>query len=99
MEIEWYVRAIAQLSCLIWCFQLINYNSGESRSQKEVMNAISSMNIQVDNLCQFLPQDKVAEFAQVNIGNAHKFNREANVMANDYGSSRHRNCLKEHKLP
>ncbi|KAG2181344.1 hypothetical protein INT43_008927 [Umbelopsis isabellina] len=39
--------------------------NGETRSQKEVMNAISSMNIQVDNLCQFLPQDKVAEFAQL----------------------------------
>jgi chromosome segregation ATPase len=38
---------------------------GETKSQKEVMNAISSLNIQVDNLCQFLPQDKVAEFAQV----------------------------------
>jgi chromosome segregation ATPase len=38
---------------------------GENKSQKDVMNAISRMNIQVDNLCQFLPQDKVAEFAQV----------------------------------
>ncbi|KAG2172612.1 hypothetical protein INT44_002627, partial [Umbelopsis vinacea] len=39
--------------------------NGESKSQKDVMNAISSLNIQVDNLCQFLPQDKVAEFAQL----------------------------------
>ncbi|CAO3684313.1 unnamed protein product [Umbelopsis vinacea] len=39
--------------------------NGENKSQKDVMNAISRMNIQVDNLCQFLPQDKVAEFAQL----------------------------------
>ena len=45
--------------------QLLIRIIGETKSQKEVMNAISSLNIQVDNLCQFLPQDKVAEFAQV----------------------------------
>lgn len=27
---------------------------------------ISSLNIQIDNLCQFLPQEKVAEFARLN---------------------------------
>ncbi|KAI9302125.1 P-loop containing nucleoside triphosphate hydrolase protein [Cunninghamella echinulata] len=38
---------------------------GRATSQREVMNIISKLNIQVDNLCQFLPQDKVAEFAQL----------------------------------
>ncbi|KAA8914767.1 hypothetical protein TRICI_002843 [Trichomonascus ciferrii] len=33
-------------------------------TQKEVAKAIQKYNIQVDNLCQFLPQDKVASFAQ-----------------------------------
>lgn len=33
-------------------------------TQKEVSKAIQKYNIQVDNLCQFLPQDKVASFAQ-----------------------------------
>ncbi|KAI8374537.1 uncharacterized protein BYT42DRAFT_576698 [Radiomyces spectabilis] len=34
-------------------------------SLKEVLSAIARLHIQVDNLCQFLPQDKVAEFAQL----------------------------------
>lgn len=29
---------------------------------------VEGMNIQFDNLCQFLPQDKVVEFAQMNPG-------------------------------
>ncbi|KAI8330176.1 P-loop containing nucleoside triphosphate hydrolase protein, partial [Chlamydoabsidia padenii] len=40
------------------------YN-GKNASNKDIMNVITSLNIQVDNLCQFLPQDKVAEFAQL----------------------------------
>ncbi|KAI8074862.1 hypothetical protein BC940DRAFT_362946 [Gongronella butleri] len=34
-------------------------------SQKEIMSKINGLNIQVDNLCQFLPQDRVAEFARL----------------------------------
>ncbi|KAI9016538.1 hypothetical protein CLU79DRAFT_763165 [Phycomyces nitens] len=37
----------------------------KSASQKEVISTIAKFDIQVDNLCQFLPQDKVAEFAQL----------------------------------
>lgn len=32
-------------------------------SLKDVQNLMKSLRIQIDNLCQFLPQDKVAEFA------------------------------------
>jgi len=39
--------------------------NGESKTQKEVLSLIDSYNIQIDNLCQFLPQDKVCEFAQM----------------------------------
>ncbi|KAF7723238.1 Structural maintenance of chromosomes protein 5 [Apophysomyces ossiformis] len=39
--------------------------NGRSTTQKEVLSVIARLNIQVDNLCQFLPQDKVAEFAQL----------------------------------
>lgn len=35
-------------------------------TKQEVSSKISAFNIQVDNLCQFLPQDKVAEFAELN---------------------------------
>ncbi|SAM05558.1 hypothetical protein [Absidia glauca] len=40
------------------------YN-GRPATNKDIMTVITSLNIQVDNLCQFLPQDKVAEFAQL----------------------------------
>ncbi|KAJ5141660.1 hypothetical protein N7476_004484 [Penicillium atrosanguineum] len=36
---------------------------GESSNQKSVRKLAGDFAIQVDNLCQFLPQDKVAEFA------------------------------------
>ncbi|CDH54512.1 p-loop containing nucleoside triphosphatehydrolase protein [Lichtheimia corymbifera JMRC:FSU:9682] len=38
---------------------------GRPSPQNKVMSVISDLNVQVDNLCQFLPQDKVAEFAQL----------------------------------
>eukprot|EP00727_Mastigamoeba_balamuthi_P000319 m51a1_g10284 putative structural maintenance of chromosomes 5 smc5 (286) ;mRNA; f:89233-96000 len=41
------------------------YINGRSATQKEVLAACRELNIQVDNLCQFLPQDKVAEFARL----------------------------------
>ncbi|KAG0036191.1 Structural maintenance of chromosomes protein 5 [Podila clonocystis] len=39
--------------------------NGENKTQKEVLKKVQSFNIQVDNLCQFLPQDRVSEFAQM----------------------------------
>ncbi|KAG0363943.1 Structural maintenance of chromosomes protein 5, partial [Gamsiella multidivaricata] len=39
--------------------------NGENKTQKDVMKKVQSFNIQVDNLCQFLPQDRVSEFAQM----------------------------------
>lgn len=40
--------------------------NGEAKSQKDVLTFISKYQIQVDNLCQFLPQDRVADFAKLN---------------------------------
>lgn len=40
--------------------------NGKSISHKQIMEIISSYNIQVDNLCQFLPQDRVQDFARMN---------------------------------
>ena len=37
--------------------------NGENASKSKVLKLAQSFSIQVDNLCQFLPQDKVAEFA------------------------------------
>ncbi|CAO3590457.1 unnamed protein product [Absidia cylindrospora] len=39
--------------------------NGRTTTSKDILSVIASLNIQVDNLCQFLPQDKVAEFAQL----------------------------------
>lgn len=33
---------------------------------KKVEDLVQDLNIQVGNLCQFLPQEKVAEFARMN---------------------------------
>jgi chromosome segregation ATPase len=37
--------------------------NGSSSTHKEVQTLMKNFGIQVDNLCQFLPQDKVADFA------------------------------------
>merc|ERR1711920_382255 len=39
---------------------------GKKASQKEVEKLVASFRIQVDNLCQFLPQDKVHDFSKLN---------------------------------
>lgn len=39
---------------------------GKKCNQKEIMEFIESHHIQVSNLCQFLPQDKVQDFAKMN---------------------------------
>eukprot|EP00842_Homolaphlyctis_polyrhiza_P000601 jgi/Hompol1/1541/HPOL_005624-RA len=39
--------------------------NGEKVTAKEVERCVESLSIQVDNLCQFLPQDKVSGFAQM----------------------------------
>ncbi|RKP11061.1 hypothetical protein THASP1DRAFT_27160 [Thamnocephalis sphaerospora] len=38
---------------------------GQNASQRDVLALAQDLRIQVDNLCQFLPQDRVGEFAQM----------------------------------
>lgn len=38
---------------------------GKRSNQKKVMEIVRGFNCQIDNLCQFLPQDKVASFARM----------------------------------
>lgn len=40
--------------------------NGVKKSSKEVLEVINTYNIQVNNLCQFLPQDRVQDFAKMN---------------------------------
>ena len=40
--------------------------NGQTSTKKAVMELARSFSIQIDNLCQFLPQDKVVEFAAMN---------------------------------
>ncbi|XP_064097046.1 structural maintenance of chromosomes protein 5-like [Macrobrachium nipponense] len=42
------------------------YLQGKPVSKKEISNAVENMGIQIDNLCSFLPQDRVANFARMN---------------------------------
>ncbi|KAI4468867.1 structural maintenance of chromosomes protein 5 [Holotrichia oblita] len=49
--------------------------NGSKVSQKDMLDNIALYNIQVDNLCQFLPQDRVQDFAKMNkqeLRNQHK---------------------------
>ena len=39
---------------------------GENTNLRAIEKLASSLNIQTDNLCQFLPQDKVHEFSKMN---------------------------------
>ncbi|XP_034178803.2 structural maintenance of chromosomes 5 [Osmia lignaria lignaria] len=40
--------------------------NGNSSNIKEIQNLTKTLDIQVDNLCQFLPQDKVQDFSKMN---------------------------------
>ena len=40
--------------------------NGKKAGQKEVEKIVSDLRIQVGNLCQFLPQDKVHDFSRLN---------------------------------
>ncbi|KAI9101964.1 hypothetical protein DFS34DRAFT_612195 [Phlyctochytrium arcticum] len=40
--------------------------NGEPATQDAVTEKLAAMNVQVNNLCSFLPQEKVSEFAQMN---------------------------------
>ncbi|RHZ89185.1 hypothetical protein Glove_18g107 [Diversispora epigaea] len=39
--------------------------NGQNVTHREIQARVASINIQADNLCQFLPQDKVCEFSQM----------------------------------
>ncbi|KAF9236197.1 P-loop containing nucleoside triphosphate hydrolase protein [Melanogaster broomeanus] len=39
--------------------------NGQSSTGKEISNHMAKLNVQVGNLCSFLPQDKVSQFAQM----------------------------------
>ncbi len=38
---------------------------GEAKSEKDIKRFVAGLNIQTDNLCQFLPQDRVHEFSRM----------------------------------
>ncbi|KAK9813986.1 hypothetical protein WJX73_007994 [Symbiochloris irregularis] len=39
---------------------------GRAAKKDDVVKAVKGLHVQLDNLCQFLPQDKVSEFARLN---------------------------------
>lgn len=40
--------------------------NGKKSKEKDIKNHVAALNIQTDNLCQFLPQDKVHDFSRLN---------------------------------
>ena len=41
------------------------YLDGEKKTQKQIQEVTDSLGIQLDNLCQFLAQERVSEFAKL----------------------------------
>lgn len=39
--------------------------NGRTATHKEILSFVKGLHIQIDNLCQFLPQDRVADFAKM----------------------------------
>jgi chromosome segregation ATPase len=50
-------RVIRRDNTSTWCL------NGEVCGKKDIVRVLRELNVQVENLCQFLPQDKVASFA------------------------------------
>lgn len=48
-------------------FSWIRISSGKKETSTKVQSARDALDIKVDNLCSFLPQDKVADFARVSL--------------------------------
>ncbi|XP_046661520.1 structural maintenance of chromosomes protein 5 isoform X2 [Homalodisca vitripennis] len=67
IQVELYSEPRNYIICRI--FTVDNRNNwwinGEHVSLKQVETLIKKLNIQVDNLCQFLPQDRVQDFAKM----------------------------------
>jgi hypothetical protein len=40
--------------------------NGKQSTEQQVRSLVAKLNIQIDNLCQFLPQDRVQDFAKMN---------------------------------
>ena len=45
---------------------MFSFKISGGATQKDVVETVGLMNVQMNNLCQFLPQDKVVEFAKMN---------------------------------
>eukprot|EP00775_Hariotina_reticulata_P010125 gene10125-10283_t len=73
-----------------------------SRSKKEVQELVKSLNIQFDNLCQFLPQDKVVEFARLDhhelLVATEKAIGDASLYETHQKLIQQRDAIKEHNL-
>lgn len=66
---------------------------GKSATAKDVKSAVDEFQIDIGNLCCFLPQDRVAEFAQMN---PIELLAETQKAAGDVQMSRWHELLKEH---
>ncbi|KAG0699950.1 Structural maintenance of chromosomes protein 5 [Chionoecetes opilio] len=70
LEVEIHVEK--QINVVVSCrinqkkHKTLWFLQGREVSRKTVMEKMVELNIQMDSLCQFLPQDRVADFALMN---------------------------------
>lgn len=57
---------VCALACVYPCQGLSQFwIDGKSVKEKDVKDKVKSLDVQLDNLCHFLPQEKVEEFGQL----------------------------------
>lgn len=65
--------------------------NGKEASVKDVLTRVHRMNVQVDNLCQFLPQDRVSSFAEMD---PRELLKETELAINDKLHAQHEDLIR-----
>ena len=65
---------VTEILAIIWFFETIGmfwflfhfFKNGATVGPAKILKLVKELNIQPENLCQFLPQDKVHDFSKMN---------------------------------
>jgi hypothetical protein len=60
---SWMVKYVSDMKTTM--FEYFQKQLGKKCAQADIKKVTSELNIQIDNLCQFLPQDRVVNFAKL----------------------------------
>ena len=69
---KWFM--VTEILAIIWFFETIGmfwflfhfFQNGATVGPAKILKLVKELNIQPENLCQFLPQDKVHDFSKMN---------------------------------